>query len=320
MDRVRRLFKPLLSGLIVACTGFFFYRAFRRNWAEVKAHELRVSPLYLSAALLAALATCLLGTFAWYSAMNSLGRSKIGFRQSVAAVNASGLTKYIPGKIWSYALQMYWLDGLGFSKALIVYVNLVNLLISLGTSLILGLFCLLLAHGNLPHRLVLGALLALLAADACAVLFSRALLNGLIAVINARLKRSFAYFEVRKSLLLKLHAIHVAAGVCSGIGAYLFCFAIGYPIALDRGLTVIGASLVADVIGFLAIVVPGGLGVREALMYAMIGGAGSLSLVLPVASRMLNMFVDIALGSVALKLLQSLAAAKRAAAQTPVRL
>ncbi len=320
MDRVRRLIKPLLSVLIVACTGYFFYRAFRRNWAEVKAHELHLSPLYLAAALLAALATSLLATFAWYSAINALARRKITFRQSVAAVNASALTKYIPGKIWSYALQMYWLDGLGISKTLIVYVNLVNLLISLGTALILGFFCLLVAHGNFPQQLALGALVVLLLADSCAVLFNRVLLNGLTSVINRRLKRSFAYFEVEKSLLLKLHAIHFAASVTYGVGAYLFCFAIGYPITADRGLIVVGSSLVAEVVGFLAIIVPGGLGVREALMYAMIGGAGPLSLVLPVASRMMNMFVDIAVGGVALKLLQSLAAEKRAAAREPVKL
>jgi hypothetical protein len=315
MSRVRAMVKPLLSALIVVFTGYFFFRAFRRNWADVKAHEFRIAPLFVAGALLAAFATCLLATFAWYSAMNELSRSKISFRQSVAAVNASSLTKYIPGKIWSYALQMYWLDGLGFSKALIVYVNLVNLLISLGTSLILGLLCLLVSGGGFPVRLVLGALLGLLVIDACSILFNRALLNVLISVANRLLKRRFSYFEIKKSLLLKLHLFHVVSGLTSGLGAYLFCFGIGYRIDLDRALVVIGSSLVSDVVGFLAIIVPGGLGVREGLMYKMLGGTatGTLALVLPVASRMMNMFVDITLGAVALKLLQTLAAARRAA-------
>ncbi|MEP7051767.1 MAG: lysylphosphatidylglycerol synthase domain-containing protein [Pseudomonadota bacterium] len=317
MNRARRLIKPLLSALIVLCTGYFFFRAFRRNWAEVSAHEFHIAPLFLMGAVLAAVATCLLGTCGWYTAMNSLsrGRAKIDFRHSVATVNASGLTKYIPGKIWSYALQMYWLDGLGFSKALIVYVNLINLLISLGTSLILGLVCLLFAQGSFPLAPVAGALLGLLVLDAAAVVFNHALLNGLILLINRILKRKFSYFEVRQALLIKLHLIHFGAGVCSGVSAFLFSFAIGYRIDFAGALLVIGSSLVADVVGFLAIIVPGGLGVRETLMYELLGGAhggaGSLSLVLPVASRMMNMFVDIALGAVALRLLRSLAAVKR---------
>jgi len=313
MTRVRRLLKPILSAIVVSCVGFFFYRAFQRNWASVRAHEFRIAPSYLACSALGVVATSLLATLAWYSAMNTLSRSKISFRQSVAAVNASSLTKYIPGKIWSYALQMYWLDGLGFSKALIVYVNLINLLISLGMSLMLGLLCLLFSQSSVPTQPLVAVLVGLAAADICCVLFSRSLLNGLVSLVNRLFKRSFSYFEVSQSLLVRLHLIHFLAAVTSGVGAYMFCFAIGYRIDFGQALVVVGSSLVADVVGFLAIIVPGGLGVREGLMYAMLGGqaTGSLSLILPVASRMLNMFVDVLLGAVALKLLQTLAAKQR---------
>jgi uncharacterized membrane protein YbhN (UPF0104 family) len=70
------------------------------------------------------------------------------------------------------------------------------------------------------------------------------------------------------------------------------------------------------VAGFLAIVVPGGIGVREGLMYAILGGelSGSLAIVMPVASRLLNMGVDIVLGAVAFKLLRTLMPKKPVAA------
>ncbi|HYQ17057.1 MAG TPA: hypothetical protein VEQ58_14900, partial [Polyangiaceae bacterium] len=87
-------------------------------------------------------------------------------------------------------------------------------------------------------------------------------------------------------------------------------------ISVDRGLMVIGSSLVADVAGFLAIVVPGGIGVREGLMYTILGGqaTGSLAIVMPVASRLLNMAVDVLLGAVAFKLLKTLTVKKPATA------
>lgn len=316
MSRARRVLKPLLSAVLVLCTAYFFYRAFQKNWASIQAHDFQLAPGYLLLAALGTLATSLLGTLAWSTSMNSLSSSKIDFRQSIAAVNASSLTKYIPGKVWSYALQMYWLDGLGFSKALIVYVNLMNLAISLGTSLIVGVVCLLISHTTLPVLVLLGALAALLVVDAAAVLFNRALVNALIRLVNRVLKREFSYFHVERGLLVRLHVIHLLAAVTSGLAAYAFCFAIGYRIDVERALLVIGSSLVGDVAGFLAIIVPGGIGVREGLMYAILGGTatGSMSIVMPVASRLLNMFVDVALGAVALKLLQSLSAAKRARA------
>ena len=79
---------------------------------------------------------------------------------------------------------------------------------------------------------------------------------------------------------------------------------------------VVGSTLVADVAGFLAIIVPGGLGVREAMMYAILGGqaSGALALILPVTSRLLNMGVDLLLGGIAFKLLPRLDPAKRATA------
>ena len=104
---------PLLSVLVGLCVIWFFARAFRRNWAEVRAHEFDLSWPFLLGSALATLAAILLATYAWYASINALSSGKVDFRQSIAAANLSGLTKYIPGKVWSYALQMYFLDGLG---------------------------------------------------------------------------------------------------------------------------------------------------------------------------------------------------------------
>ena len=315
MSRFRRLLKPALSVLVVLCVAWFFGKAFQRNWAEVRAHEFQLSLPFLAFAALATLAAILLATYAWYRSINALSASKVDFRQSVAAANVSGLTKYIPGKVWSYALQMYWLDGLGISKALIVYVGVLNLAISMGVSVMFALVCLLFAHVDFPGGVLLGSLLGLLVFDALSIYFNHTLLKALVSLINRVFKRNLSAFDVGKSLLLELHAIHTLAAVASGLAAYLFCFAIGYRIDFDRSLVVIGASTLGDVAGFLAIIVPGGLGVREGLMYKMLGGeaTGSLALVLPVASRMLNMLVEIALGVVALRLLRTLTASKPSA-------
>jgi len=303
-----RLLKLLASTALVLCASYFFYRAFQRNWASIEQHQFELEPGYLLAAALAVLATSLLGTLAWSTSINALSTARIGFRQSVAAVNASGLTKYIPGKIWSYALQMYWLGGLGFSKSVIVYINLMNLAISLGTSLIVGLACLSISSVPLPLSVRLGSLFGLLLLDACAILFNRALVNSAIQLFNRIFRRNLAYFRVEPSMLVRLHLIHALAAVASGFGAYAFCLAIGYRLTLDRGLIVVGSTLVADVAGFLAVIVPGGIGVREGVMYAMLGGAttGSLAIVMPVASRLLNMAIDVLLGAVAFRLLRTL--------------
>ncbi len=282
-------------------------------WRKIFLTAILLAPIgLLVGSALATLAAMLLATYAWYTSINTLSASKVDFRQSVAAANVSGLTKYIPGKVWSYALQMYWLDGLGISKALVVYVGVLNLAISMGVSVIFALLCLLFSSVRFPASVLLGSLLGLLAFDALSIWFNRALLNALVALVNRVFKRNLSAFDVTKSLLLELHSIHAAAAVLSGLAVYLFCFAIGYRIDFDRSLIVIGSSTLGDVVGFLAIIVPGGLGVREGLMNKILEGqaTGSLALVLPVASRLLNMFVEIALGLVALRLLRTLTVRK----------
>lgn len=308
VTRYRHLLKPLLSGLVVLCIGWFFSKALARNWQAVRAHSFQLSPAFLVCAAVLTLGGTLLATFAWYLTINALSIQQVDFKQSVAATNVSGLSKYIPGKVWSYALQMYWLDGLGISKALVVYVGLLNQLISLGVSVIFGLVCLLFARVAFPTEILLGSLAALLLLDAASISFNHAILRAFVALINRVFKRSLVAIDVKKSLLVKLHLIHFVAALSSGLAAYAFCFAIGYGTDVERGLAVVGSSALGDVAGFLAIIVPGGLGVREGLMYALLGGqaTGSLAVVFPVASRMLSMFCEVMLGLVALRLLRTL--------------
>src|SRR5262249_12241103 len=92
--------------------------------------------------------------------------------------------------------------------------------------------------------------------------------------------------------------------------AYVVSLAVGYSISFNDGLLVASSSLVADVIGFVAFFVPGGLGVRESVMFLLLNGVavGSLPLVLPLATRSVNMFVDVVLGATALKLLRKYSA------------
>lgn len=54
-----------------------------------------------------------------------------------------------------------------------------------------------------------------------------------------------------------------------------------------------------------------GLGVREGVMYALLGGAasGSRAVLVPLAARAVNMLVDVVLGGTAVELLKDLSAA-----------
>ncbi|MEI9940717.1 MAG: lysylphosphatidylglycerol synthase domain-containing protein [Pseudomonadota bacterium] len=307
MPQLSKRVKQVASFLIASGVIFFFARAVQRNWSEVKAHHFRLDYPLLVFSFATVIAASLLASRAWQTAINVLSESRqLTFPETVATVNTTSLTKYLPGKFWSYAIQMYWLSARGFSKSLILYVNLINLVISLVTGVLLSLVFLLFARGPFPRSAVLVAFVLLLSLDAiCMYFHTRALKLG-IALVKRLFKREMAFFDVSAPLLIRLHLIHFLAQVVSGIGGFALCAAIGYDLGLNTILLVMASLILSDTAGFVVFLVPGGLGVREATMYMLLGGAaiGSLAVVFPLVSRMLYMGADLALGVVALQLLR----------------
>lgn len=307
MSRYAEAVKRLLAAAIIGGVAYFFYRALRQNWGDIQAAKLRFDYPLLLAAAVTTLIYYLLATFAWHRTVNRLSETRqLTLSQSVAAMNASGLTKYLPGKFWSYALQAYWLGGAGFSKSLVVFANLLNLAVASVTALLLGALCLVLAPTKISPVLCWSALLALLVADAALILFYEPVFSLLSALAKRAFKREIGFFRVPIRLSLELHALHFSAAIITGVATYLVCLGVGYTIGPSDVMRVVAAAVVADVAGLLAVIAPGGLGVREGVMFLILDGISlaSLPLVLPIATRSVNLLVDIVLGAVALALLR----------------
>lgn len=297
--------KAFLSLIVLGGVGFFFYEAFQKNWAHIREHPLKLDLFFIAPSFILVVVTYLLATYGWFLALNSLSTgSRITLSQSIATVHTSNLTKYIPGKVWSYALQTYWLVNKGFSKSLVLYVNLINIYVSLVTSTIVGLAYLLFSPIVLSFSLTLSLLTTVLLVDVFFIKYNAVIFNGIISVANKILKRDIKYFQVPHKLMVSLHVIHFVAALCFGMCAYLLSLGIGFHVGTDKILLVMASLLLSDVIGFMSVIVPGGLGVREGIMYLMLKdvSTGALSLILPFAARIVSMLSDISLGAIAFAL------------------
>ncbi len=312
--KYKKIIRCALSLLALFAVSFYFIREFQKNWMSIHAFALNLDWRFVMLSFAAIVVTYLLATYGWFLTMNALSDHKITFPESVAAVNTSNLTKYIPGKVWSYALQMYWLADAGFSKSLILYVNLVNLYVALVTATILGLSCLVFSSGKFPGPLPPALLAALIVFDLWFVKFHAIAFKRFISVLNRIFKREIGYYETPTGLLLYLHLINFTAAFFFGLGAYLLCFGIGFAVDPGNILLIMASMMIADVIGFIAVIVPGGLGVRESAMYLLLNGVSIsiLALILPVATRIVSMIVDIFLGSMGFFLLRYYISAKKA--------
>lgn len=301
MKNIKVLIINILSLAIILSVVFFFYKAFSANWANVQSYTPNLNYLFIVLSFISILSTYLLTTYAWFLILNSLSSNvKITFSECVATVNTSSLIKYIPGKVWSYALQMYWLAKKGFSKSLILYVNMITVFITLITALILGLGYLIFSASAFSATVSIASFVILILFDVAFIKYNSTIFNNTITVINKLFKREIKYFDTSKKVLIYLHVINIVAAFCYGMGAYLACIGIGIEVAHRDMFTVMASMIISDVIGFLAIIVPGGLGVREGVMYLLLNGvsSGPLALILPIATRIVIMLVDISLGTI----------------------
>lgn len=272
----------------------------------VRSYHLDVLWLYIVLSFLAIGVTYLLTSYGWHHALNALSDHKISFRESIAVVNTSNLTKYIPGKVWSYALQMFWLSKAGYAKSHVLYVNLITLYVSLITSLILGLAYLVLSPAIFPLTITVPLLSISVAFEICFIQFNTSIINRLSEVFNALFKQDIKYFKMPIRLLVYLHVVYFLAAFSFGAGAYSLCIGIGFEVASPRILSVMSSFMISEVAGFVSFVTPGGLGVREGVMYLLLkdGSSGAISLILPLATRIMSMLVDVAFGATALSLLK----------------
>lgn len=295
--------------VVVACIVVFFYRAVRENWASIQAQKLDFEPGSMALAVLCMLVAYLVPTYGWQLTINELaGGNKLTFSQTVATVNSSNLVKYVPGKVLTYALQVYWLANRGFSKSLVVYVNALGLLVSLAVSVIVGFGCLFFAESPIPAEVALGVFVVALVLDLVGFYFHGPLLKLVTRIYGRVFKREVRYVDVPVRLLAELHGLHLIAVVAFGLSSYFAARGIGYELSFAAAPKLMAAILISDTIAFFAVVAPGGLGVREGLMYFVLGGAKgtSLALTLPLAARAVHMFVDLLLGGAAFKLLGNL--------------
>jgi len=304
----KKILIHILSYLMVIVIFFLLFAEFKKNWASILSFDLKFDAYFTFLSFAAMLATYLLTTYGWQVTLNTLsGGSKISFADSVAIVNTSNLTKYIPGKIWSYALQTYWLAKAGFSNSLIVFAYIINILTLIITFLIVGLCYLAFSPVELPLTGIIACIIVLCLFDILFIIFYSKLFNALMSIVGKIIKQDIEYCEAPTKLLLYLHLIHFISAFSYGIGAYFMCLGIGFDIANDSLYLVMSSMIISDIIGFLAIIVPSGLGVREGIMYLLLKGGAfrALSLILPIATRVVIMFVDVFLGAIGFVLLKN---------------
>jgi hypothetical protein len=241
----------------------------------------------------------------------------LSFFMGFTLLNTSNMLKYLPGTVWGYTAQIVWFAKKGVPIASVVYLNALCSLTAILTSLLIGSACSLYYAATLGNK-VMWLFLFFLILDVLFLALGSRFMHLFFRYLYIFFKKEFHILPIASSFLFSLHLVYLSQWFFLGLGGYFALRGIGLEPAFSHIYAIIFSLALSWVIGYLTIVAPGGIGVRESVMYAILQHITDVptSLMLPIVMRLLYLLVDVCLGVLG----SSLAMKWRIFAQTPTGL
>jgi len=277
---------------VVALVLFFIGRSVVALWPEMAALEWRLSPVPLAGAFVAGIGCQAVLVVGWRLSLSLVG-ADITWQGAAVGQVWGQLAKYVPGKVLTLVGKAYLASRAGVPESRAVLAMFVEAAAQLTTALAVGSAYVAVVRPSYRGLLPLTALAILL----CCGLLHPALLPRLIRLVLARTGREAPPFDYRLSGLVPLVACYLAFWAVTGVGLRLLGSGLGLQIPL---LALTAAYAVSWAAGFLSLIFPGGLGVREYALSQLLGPTveAGAAMGIALASRAWILVVELLVGCV----------------------
>lgn len=232
---------------------------------------LRVAELHVAPAALAASAVLGAVYFAglavsWTLLLRSMGGAAGGVPVAAGAAvwAATMLSRYLPGNLWHIVGRVAFAGRLGVARAQVVASATVEQLLTLLGALATAALCLPFWRGATD-----GLLWALGLLPAGLILLHPRLLGAALGVAARRLGRPELAWPYGYATMLLLAGAYALANLAAGL-ALLAILAPLTPLEPGAAAYAVGAAGAAWAAGYLSLLTPSGLGVREAVLTALL--------------------------------------------------
>jgi uncharacterized membrane protein YbhN (UPF0104 family) len=278
----------------LAVVAVFFAVTLAARWQEVISLKWQPRPgVFALACVLLAVSYALVACV-WGFALRRAAGTPV--RAGARIWFLSNLARYVPGNIWSYVGAVELARREGVARRATLAVMALTQVLSVGVALLAGLPVLLAERARLGRPALLGAVVVVVAAVLAAI-FRRQLLG-----LARRRLPGFDPADLTPSAgtVALLTVGYAAYWAVTGV-AFATLVASLYPLAATDVPVVVAAYAAAYAVGFLALLTPAGLGVREGILVialAPVLPAGP-ALVVALLSRLWMMLVELAGAAVA---------------------
>lgn len=266
--RPARRWLRTLTGVAIALAAFWFLAArLVRDWHQIPFSRIHFQPglLVASFIFLLLLHQPLYG-YAWTLILRALG-AELSLVKSTAIFSVAQIGKYAPGKIWFTLGRMGMAKNEGIPEdRTMVSVVVEQAFALLAATGLFGLAVMLIPRAQIPTPVYL----LFLAAPLSLVAVYPPVLNRIVRLALTRLKRPL--FELRMSYprMLGILALYMLDWTLQGTCCFLLINSF-YPLSFSRLPVLLGGYAMSWMLGFLVLVAPAGLGVREGIYTVILG-------------------------------------------------
>jgi glycosyltransferase 2 family protein len=243
--------------------AFFAWYLYHADYIVFK--KVSFNHILLAVSLLILFAGFIISTLSWGNALSVHGHP-ISPRQSIQSHGLSVFAKYIPGKIWVILGRASFVSNNSLSLRLASLISLKEQLIYLFWGLLLSFLPVMFFLDQYPA----GIIIFLSALFIAFMLFSPWAHNFLLYIISKLLKRSFELPILNFSDALKISKVVIVYWLVWTIAFYMLLIAV-FP---NTHFMLAFTFPVSVTYGVLAIVMPGGIGVREGILTAFLIAGG----------------------------------------------
>lgn len=285
IDAIRRV---LLVVVITAVSLVLW-----RNWDEVAPHLGAISPQAWALAAGAAILSPALTMLGWRRVLADLG-SPLSLGNAAGVFLVGQLGKYVPGSVWSVVVQTEMAARSGVPRRRTGVVGLITLAMALLTGVLLGL-------PAVPALVNLGegTSLALvgLACLAMVIALYPPLLNKAIDRALRVIRREPLEHELSGRAIVAMALWFVLSWLCTGVAVWAFARDLAGSGADPAYLALVCISgfALASAVGMLSIILPAGVGIREAVLVVLLAGllTAPAATAVVILARFLTVIADV---------------------------
>lgn len=245
---IRRFF----SYIVIIVAFYFIFKNIFKHWQEIKSDLLNINPYFVIFSYFLLFPSFFFYTFAWQLIMKELERNiKISFFDCLGIVTVSNLGKYVPGKVWFALSRIDLTKKFGFSeKKIFLGILLESFYLFLG-----ALFYFIIFFLKKYFLLVILFLLIIVATDLFKLIF-----NFFLKILKKE-EVDFS-FPIEKSIIILF--LFILCWFFQGIAFFLLIKSFYPEVNINNLFSLIGIYALSWMLGFIILIAPGGLGVREA--------------------------------------------------------